>query len=287
MANVKISGFPVPFALPPGTPNGTEVFAADQTVGGVLSTVSVTVAALFGAATSGVTYPSGGGIAMTYSSTSAAIAITQGGSGSALTVAGGSFSSRGILDNATANAFTIAAAGNVTISAPSSGIPLTIAAAPLAAFPNLQLRAPETSTVGCIQFYDTTASAIVAGIGFGATITGQIVTDLVLYSSTGVSIGNGGGSAIGTRFGPTGAVTINAPSSGTSLTVTGASSQAALTLTSFAANTAAINFTNSATTGTVTASFTATNKPGTGTTITNWLPIFLNGTRYWIPCWAS
>lgn len=48
MANIKISGAPYPFALQIGTPNGTEVFAADQTVGGKLQTVSLTVAKLFG-----------------------------------------------------------------------------------------------------------------------------------------------------------------------------------------------------------------------------------------------
>lgn len=49
MANVKISGAAVPFALPTGTPNGTEVYPADSTVGGTLNTYGMAVAALFGA----------------------------------------------------------------------------------------------------------------------------------------------------------------------------------------------------------------------------------------------
>lgn len=43
----------------------------------------------------------------------------------------------------------------------------------------------------------------------------------------------------------------------------------------------------SATTGAHTATFTATNKPGSGTTApTAWLPVSLDGTTYYIPCWT-
>ncbi len=47
MSNVKISGFPVPFALPAASAlNGTEAFPCDQTVSGEITTVSATISQL-------------------------------------------------------------------------------------------------------------------------------------------------------------------------------------------------------------------------------------------------
>lgn len=58
MSNVKISGFPVPFALPvAATINGTETVPVDQTVGGVITTVSTLFSRLLGSLS--VTYPTG------------------------------------------------------------------------------------------------------------------------------------------------------------------------------------------------------------------------------------
>lgn len=48
MSNVKISGFPVPFALPQvSVANGTEIVPVDQTVAGVKTTVGIPATALF------------------------------------------------------------------------------------------------------------------------------------------------------------------------------------------------------------------------------------------------
>lgn len=87
---------------------------------------------------------------------------------------------------------------------------------------------------------------------------------------------------------------------GTPLTVQGQGSSAntaavinatvggiALRLVGSAINDPLIRFDGSADTGATTATFTATNKPGTGTTITNWLPINADGNQYWIPLWAN
>jgi hypothetical protein len=53
------------------------------------------------------------------------------------------------------------------------------------------------------------------------------------------------------------------------------------------AGTAGLRIDSSATTGARTATFTATNKPGSGTTApSNWLPVLLDGTLYYIPCWT-
>jgi hypothetical protein len=73
-----------------------------------------------------------------------------------------------------------------------------------------------------------------------------------------------------------GNVTINAPTSGQALAMTG-----------IAAGTAALTINTSATTGAQTATFTATNKPGSGTTApSKWLPVILDGTTYYIPAWT-
>jgi hypothetical protein len=69
---------------------------------------------------------------------------------------------------------------------------------------------------------------------------------------------------------------IGAPTSGQSVTITG-----------LLAGAAAIQVNTSATTGSQIATFTATNKPGTGTTAPSvWMPIILDGTTYYIPCWT-
>jgi hypothetical protein len=93
------------------------------------------------------------------------------------------------------------------------------------------------------------------------------------------------------KFAASGAVTIGAASSvsgSDTLTVTGSNSANALTLVSgLARGNSMFQINGAATTGTRTPSFAATNKPGTGTTITNWLPIGLDGVMYWIPCFAN
>lgn len=63
MANVKISNFPVPFALPVAAViNGTETLAVDKTVGGVVTTVSSTFTRLLGPIS--ITSYANGGVAI-------------------------------------------------------------------------------------------------------------------------------------------------------------------------------------------------------------------------------
>ena len=83
-------------------------------------------------------------------------------------------------------------------------------------------------------------------------------------------------------------VFIATPTSGPALSVAaGAAGQLTLTVAGNGAGNASIGINTSATTGTQTATFTATNKPGTATTApTKWLPINLDGTKYYIPCWT-
>lgn len=88
----------------------------------------------------------------------------------------------------------------------------------------------------------------------------------------------------------TGQVTINAPKpggSGITLSVVAAASSVALLLAGTAPGQPTLTVTNSLTTGAQTATFAATNKPGTGTTAPSaWLPIIGDGGQvYYIPLW--
>lgn len=76
MATLRISGFPVGISLQPAlTVNGTELLPADQTVGGILQTVNVSIAQLLGGATA-INYATG---ALTVGSASLATPLTVGG----------------------------------------------------------------------------------------------------------------------------------------------------------------------------------------------------------------
>jgi hypothetical protein len=109
-------------------------------------------------------------------------------------------------------------------------------------------------------------------------------------------------------IGTSGATSIFAPISGVALTVAGVSgyqtlavnatgtsfgmsvqgagaSQLYLNNAAYGVGNAAIRIDSSATTGTGTATFTATNKPGGNTSPTQWLPISIGGTVYYIPLW--
>lgn len=80
---------------------------------------------------------------------------------------------------------------------------------------------------------------------------------------------------------PGGSITLNP--GGTSPFVLNANS---VTLIGAGAGSAMLRINSSATTGAQTATFSATNKPGSGTTApTKWLPVALDGTTYYIPCW--
>lgn len=137
MANKTISGFPVPFSLPVAASiNGTETLPINQTVGGIITTVSSLFSRLLGSLS--VTYPTG------------LVTASAG-----LTVSGAAFTSRGILDNATTTSVTIAAGRNISISAPTSGVSLSV---------------PSTSTVATATFGNTNLGLNVGLNGGGENI---------------------------------------------------------------------------------------------------------------------
>jgi hypothetical protein len=86
-----------------------------------------------------------------------------------------------------------------------------------------------------------------------------------------------------------GEMTINAPvpgGSGITLTVNARASGTALELVGSGAGSPALIANTTVLAGTQTATFTATNKPGSGTTApSNWLPIKCDGATYYIPLW--
>jgi hypothetical protein len=94
----------------------------------------------------------------------------------------------------------------------------------------------------------------------------------------------------GMQVAATGEVTVTAPNSGgTGLSMkvsAGALGTAALKITGTAPGTAALIVNSSATTGAQTATFAASNKPGTATSPpAGWLPITCDGVQYYTPIW--
>ncbi len=86
-----------------------------------------------------------------------------------------------------------------------------------------------------------------------------------------------------------GEMTIAAPvpgGSGITLTVNARASGAALELVGSGAGSPALIANTTVVVGTQTATFTATNKPGSGTTApSKWLPITCDGATYYLPLW--
>jgi hypothetical protein len=87
-----------------------------------------------------------------------------------------------------------------------------------------------------------------------------------------------------------GELTMNAPvpgGTGITLTVNARSGGTALELVGSGAGAPALIANTTVLIGTQTATFTATNKPGSGTTApTKWLPITCDGATYYIPLWT-
>ncbi len=97
-------------------------------------------------------------------------------------------------------------------------------------------------------------------------------------------------SAYGPKIATTGEVTIPAPNSGgTGISLTlyaGAIGTSALELNGTLAGNSALIVNTSATTGAQTATFAATNKPGTSASApAGWLPITCDGVQYYAPMW--
>lgn len=110
------------------------------------------------------------------------------------------------------------------------------------------------------------------------------------YYSQLSTVGTSSLSAYGVNIATTGEVTVPAPNSGgsgISLTLkAGSLGSAALQISSTLPGNSALIVNSSATTGTQTATFAASNKPGTATSApAGWLPITCDGVQYYTPIW--
>jgi len=110
------------------------------------------------------------------------------------------------------------------------------------------------------------------------------------YSSQLATVGTSALSAYGFQIATTGEITLDAPNTGgTGVTLTlntGSLGSAALEIFAPLPGASAIIVNSSATTGAQTATFTATNKPGTATSSpAGWLPITCDGVQYYTPIW--
>jgi hypothetical protein len=118
------------------------------------------------------------------------------------------------------------------------------------------------------------------------TLIRQVDPYVQPLATTGVNNGN----PFGIDIDAYGEITIPAPSSGgagTSLTlVAGSLGSSPLLISSPVPGSSALIINSSATTGAYTATFTATNKPGTATSSpAGWLPITCDGVQYYTPIW--
>lgn len=112
----------------------------------------------------------------------------------------------------------------------------------------------------------------------------QLVEDVDPYIPSMLTTGNGP-----LQIDAQGEVTINAPTpggTGITLSLTARSGGQALQLTAAAVGSAALIANSTVVVGAQTATFTATNKPGSGTTApSKWLPIQADGALYYLPLW--
>lgn len=159
--------------------------------------------------------------------------------------------------------------GNLTVPFPITGF---VTADNFGRFPPIYL---DTSIIYKVQFYNS---------------NNQLVWTLDPYTPPLATTGTSSNTTTGPKIATTGEVTVGAPSAGgTGITLTlkaGALGTAALKVSSPFAGQAAIIVNSSATTGAHTATFTATNKPGTATSSpAGWLPIICDGVTYFTPIW--
>ena len=115
--------------------------------------------------------------------------------------------------------------------------------------------------------------------------TWQLIEDVDPYVPAMPTTGNGP-----IQLDAQGEVTVNAPTpggTGITLTLTARSGGTPLELVGAGGGTSALIINTSVVAGSQTATFTATNKPGSAVTLTpqKWLPITCDGSQYYLPLW--
>lgn len=188
-----------------------------------------------------------------------------------------------IAASASTGAVTLSLPQNVVIPTPASGVALSVFSAG-----NAQSAGFDSTRAGGGYIALTNSGTIGAFIGTGTDVSsGVTLGDLVLASGTSarsIQLTRGGGNGLALTVLGVGGVLVAAPSSGDALTVTNVAGANALTLAGNSAGTAVLRLNTQATTGAQTATFAASNKPGSGTTGPDkWIPINLDGTTHYVP----
>lgn len=208
------------------------------------------------------------------------------------------------------NYFSMAAAGNITLAAPSSGIPFQSNSGALAVATG-DFNNTSATVGGYITVSNSGTANCYIGAAKGVGVTGGVIGDFGIRAAGNIQFIANGGTATMMQIGTAGNVIIVAPTAAVALTITPAAANRALILAAgstsafvcemqtgttagtglflnnnAAAGSAVFRIDGSATTGAQTATFTATNKPGSGTTSpSSWLPVNVDGAVKYIPMW--
>lgn len=189
-----------------------------------------------------------------------------------------------------AGAAVFNSSGVLTINSPAVGSTNTLVLNAVDATHNcLGIKGVASGQAG-IGFFPNNAFAGQIGMAAVANqlVTGSGAGDFCIdCGSNALRVSTNGGASSAVVVATTGGMTVAAPSSGDAVTVSNVAGANALVVAGNAAGTPVVRFNTQVTTGAQTATFTAANKPGTGTTApTKWLPINADGTTYYVPLWT-
>jgi hypothetical protein len=175
--------------------------------------------------------------------------------------------------------------GNHTFAPSGGGAALTCTA--LAATNTASLSFGGSTTGAHFVAFSNTGGLLWVGLESStgavlATGTPAYSAAIITENATALVLGTNGAARL--TIASTGGGTWAAPVSGDTLALTNVAGANALSVNGNAAGTAVLRLNTQATTGAQTATFTATNKPGSGTTSPNkWIPINLDGTTHYVP----
>jgi hypothetical protein len=180
--------------------------------------------------------------------------------------------------SASTGAVTVSLSPNVVIPTPATGDAFTVNGLGGANAARINGSSSAGNSFGLSVVAGTNAS------DNAVRVFNQAVTSTFL-SISGDGHGTlGPSSTLGLAWAVSGNVSIPAPSSGDNLLLTNVAGGNALTIAGNSAGTAVLRLNTQATTGAQTATFLASNKPGTGTTGPDkWIPFNLDGTTHYVP----
>ena len=274
----------VTFGLPTGGNKGAGSFNA---VTGFINNVAIF------AGTPVTTFTSNTGLSTNVAATGA-VTVTNTG---VLSLAG---TANQIAASASTGAITLTLPQNVIIPTPTSGVALSVVGGTASTAVTITAGTGQRAQIinGVDNgFTSAIFASTTAGASFGLQIrSGTNASDLCISANNAANTaaylsiaGDGSGTlgpsaSLGISWTSAGRVILPAPSSGDLLTLTNVAGANALTIAGNSAGTAVLRLNTQATTGAQTATFAASNKPGSGTTSPDkWIPINLDGTLHYVP----